>query len=393
MSLQLIESALLTPGTKGRWGTPLMAEGLPGVGKTSIIRAVGEKLGMHVECITASIRSPEDFLGLPIPRQDKKGNTVVDYAPPIWARRAADACNDPKVGGAIVFIDEVTTCAPAVQAALLRVIDEGMVGDYELPKGVRFLLAANPVSVAAGGHELAAPLANRFGHISFDDPDISGWVNWLLTDGGDEDHSAAPGTLAKKEAAMMAKWPAAFAKAKANVAGFLKSKPDLLFKMPNPDDPNTSSAWASPRTWEMATRAIAAANANGLNEVDCDDAIAAFVGNGIAGEFLQYQLDNDLPDPEKLLDGKIKWQHDPSRPDRTQAVLDSCTALVSPKAAPNRKERATELWGVVAKVAEDTSDICIDTAHRLNKARLAGSEFALKSLASLRPVMQAAGLM
>ena len=392
MSTKLIKACLMTPGVNHRWGLPLLLEGSPGVGKTSIVKQIGAELGLHVETITASIRSPEDFLGLPVPRQLKNGTTTVDYAPPIWARRAAEACKS-SVGGAVVFLDEVTTCAPAVQAALLRVVNEGMVGDFELPKGVRFLLAANPASIAAGGFELAPPLANRFGHVNFDNPDLEQWTSWLLSDGGDDDHTASAGTATALEKGVMAKWPSAFAKAKGNVAGFLKSKTDLLMKMPNADDPNASKAWASPRTWELACRSIAGIEVHGLTDADADDAIAAFVGNGVAAEFLQYQFNNDLPDPAKLLDGKETWEHDPGRPDRTNAVLSSCAALVCPKKASNRKERAGSLWKIVAAVAEDTADVAIPTAHEMNKAKLAGSEFALESMASLKPVMSSIGLL
>lgn len=393
MSIKLIKTCLMTPGVNGRWGLPLLLWGKPGVGKTSMVKQIGAELGMHVETITASIRSPEDFLGLPVMQTDANGRTTTDYAPPMWARRAAAACADPDLAGAIVFIDEATTCAPAVQNALLRVVNEGMVGDFELPKGVRFLLAANPVELAAGGFDLAPPLANRFGHVTWNDPDVEEWNNWLLSDGGDEDHQAPAGSLAKAEKAIMAKWATALAKSKGNVSGFIKAKPDLLMKMPNADDPNASKAWSSPRSWELTVRAIAGCEVHGLTDADADDAIAAFVGTGIAGEFLQYQMDNDLPDPEKLLDGKVKWQHDPSRPDRTNAVLNSCTALVAPKKATNRTERAKELWKIVADVAEDASDVAIPTAKAMTTAKLAGAEYALQSLASLRPVMKAAGLM
>lgn len=384
----LLKTCLFTPGLNGRMGLPVLIWGDPGVGKTSRIKQIARSCGLHPEVIIASIRTPEDFLGLPVPEKQADGSMAVRYVPPAWAR-AAEAAKD----GAVVVIDEATTCAPTVQAALLRVVNEGVVGDFQLGPHVRFVLAANPVEIAAGGFDLAPPLANRFGHLSYDNPNVDTWTTWLLSDGGDEDHTAAAGTAAKIEKMVAKLWPSAFAKAKGNVAGFLKSKADMLMKMPKDQDPNASKAWPSPRSWEMATRAIAACEVHGLGEVDSDQMIAAFVGNGIAAEFLNYQLQNDLPDPAEVLDGKTKWSHDPRRPDRTQAVMASCTALVTPAKAANRKERAKKLWEIVAEVAQDASDVVIPAAKALAKGGLSAGEHARESMSQLRPVMKACGLM
>lgn len=386
---KLIKHLLFTPGTNQRWGLPGLLWGKPGVGKTSVVKQIAAECGLHCETITASIRAPEDFLGLPVPVQGTKGAAMsVDYAPPVWARRAAEATE-----GAVVFIDEVTTCAPAVQAALLRVVNEGMVGDFELPPSVRFLLAANPVELAAGGYDLAPPLANRFAHLDFDDPDLDAWTTWLLADAGDESHTAKPGTAKAMEDEVMKKWPVAFAKAKGNVTSFLKSRANMLMKMPNADDPNCAKAWPSPRSWELCTRAIAGAEVHDLEPVLVDELIMGFVGTGVASEYLAFAEENDLPDPAALLDGKKKWKHDPQRPDRTQAVLSACTALVTPRGADNRVERGKALWTIVADVASDATDVAIPAAKGLAKAGLAGDQHSLKSMAHLKPVMKAAGVL
>lgn len=390
MSNNIIKACMFTPGLNGRWGLPLLLWGDPGVGKTTEIKQIAQQLGLKPVVIIASIRTPEDFLGLPVPEKDAHGNMVVRYVAPSWAREA-----DQATDGAIVVIDEATTCAPTVQAALLRVVNEGVVGDHQLKSHVRFILAANPVEVAAGGFDLAPPLANRFGHISFDNPSVEKWTQWLISDGGDADHTAGvpAGAATTLEKAVMKAWPSALAKAKGNVAGFLKSKADFLMKMPDASNPNASKAWPSPRSWEMAVRAIAACEVHGLGEVESDEMIAAFVGTGIASEFLQFQLANDLPDPADLLDGKTQWKHDPRRPDRTQAVMSSCSALIVPTKAAHRPERAKVLWAVIADVAADAADVVIPAAKALAKGGLSAGEHARESMAALRPVMKAAGLM
>ena len=81
-------------------------------------------------------------------------------APPDWAVRLVRA------GRGLLFLDELSTAPPAVQAALLRVVLERRVGALQLPAGaVRIVAAANPRVGAADGWELSPPLANRFVHL------------------------------------------------------------------------------------------------------------------------------------------------------------------------------------------------------------------------------------
>jgi len=105
-------------------GVPVLLWGSPGTGKTSAVVALGEGLGWPVETVTGSIREPSDFAGLPV---------VIDgsvrLSPPGWATRLCEA------GEGLLFLDELTTAPPAVQAAMLRVVLERVVGDTRLPPG------------------------------------------------------------------------------------------------------------------------------------------------------------------------------------------------------------------------------------------------------------------
>src|SRR5580692_12632362 len=136
---------------------PVLLWGAPGTGKTSTIRAMAGQLGWPCETVIASIREPSDFAGLPVVVGDG-----VRFAPPGWAQRLAAA------GHGLLFLDELSTAPPAVQAALLRVVLERVVGDLELPEDVAVVAAANPPAQAADGWDLSAPLANRLCHLAWE---------------------------------------------------------------------------------------------------------------------------------------------------------------------------------------------------------------------------------
>lgn len=137
---------------------PALWVGAPGVGKTSIIRALARKMGWPIETVIASICEPSDLGGLPV-----IDNGGVRRVPPAWALHLAEACKDGRPG--IMFFDELSTAAPANQAAVLRISQERVVGDCQLPPSVRFMAASNPVDQSAGGWDLSAPLANRLCHL------------------------------------------------------------------------------------------------------------------------------------------------------------------------------------------------------------------------------------
>src|SRR3954471_6329845 len=92
---------------------PMLLWGDPGTGKSSVVRALAADLGIPHEVVIASIREPSDFAGLPV-----VADGSVRFAPPSWARRLADE------GRGVLFLDELSTAPPAVQAALLRVVLE-----------------------------------------------------------------------------------------------------------------------------------------------------------------------------------------------------------------------------------------------------------------------------
>lgn len=382
MKERILKAAWFTPAQHHRWGLPLLIVGKPGIAKSAIIEATARASRLDCEVVIASLREPADFLGLPIPRDG-----AVEYAPPAWARRVADAKR------AVVFLDEIGSVPPSVQSALLRVILDRVVGDLVLPPSVRFTAAMNPVAEAAGGWDLAPPMANRFAHLAWDPPAVADWTGWLLTQ-ADNGDGLPPFDPAAEEARVMAEWPGGFARARGLVAGFIRSRPDLLFNMPAVGTPGISGAWPSPRSWEGATRAVAAARIHQLDEVEQDELIGGFVGQGPATELQAYARRADLPDPADLLDGKVVWQHDPDRLDRTYAVLAGCGALIGATAdVALQKERARVLWGLLGPIVEQAADLTVPCIAALTRARQAMLPEATPVLIRANPALRAANVM
>ena len=112
---------------------PIMMWGAPGIGKSDIVKQIGETQNREVIDIRLPLWEPTDIKG--IPYYNSKDNNMV------WAS-PAELPVDPK-STAIVFLDELNSAAPAVQAAAYQLILNRRVGQYVLPKGVSIVAAGN----------------------------------------------------------------------------------------------------------------------------------------------------------------------------------------------------------------------------------------------------------
>ena len=278
--------AMQTPSPKGTMGIPVLLWGKPGVGKSSFLEELAVE-EFPVITLIASIHDPTDFSGLPIQHEGK-----VRYAIPEWVE------NFGTEGNGLLFLDELTTAPPAVQAALLRVVLERKVGFHELPKNVRIVAAANPPDLMSGGWELTPPLRNRFVHLQWDLP-ANVYISALEKGFEKVDLPKIDPTA---HAALLPHW-------KLLVAAFLKRSPNLLYTSPE----NDPYAFASPRTWDFTASLLTSCDLLGIAPkkeqkatVACMELIKGAVGEGVAIPLLQFLNSLKLPDPEEVLDQKEK---------------------------------------------------------------------------------------
>jgi len=344
---------------------PVLLWGAPGTGKTSTIRAMAEAMDLPCETVIASIREPSDFAGLPVVVGDG-----VRFAPPTWARRLAEA------GRGLLFLDELSTAPPAVQAALLRVVLERVVGDLALPPEVAVVAAANPPEQAADGWDLSAPLANRLCHLSWDTEPLA------IADG------LAGGWAAPQVPALPDGWQAEEQLARGLVAAFLHLRPALACAPPA-DATSAGRGWPSPRTWEMAARLWAAGGVAGAGDAARSALVRGAVGDGAGVEFLAWLTEMDLPDPEAVLADPGSFVL-PERGDRAYAALAAVAAAV---AAQPTAERWTAGWQVLGLVAADVPDVAAVAARVLARCRPPDLTTMPAEIRLFAPVLSAAGLM
>ncbi|MDT0318735.1 AAA family ATPase [Streptomyces millisiae] len=308
---------------------PVLLWGEPGIGKTAALTQLAAALDLPLTTVIASVHEPSDFSGLPVVGDDPAAQGV-PMAPPDWAVRLARA------GRGLLFLDELSTAAPAVQAALLRLVLERRIGALRLPPGVRIVAAANPRSSAADGWELSPPLANRFVHLTWTH-DHEVVVRGL---GGTWPRA----TLPRLDPARL---PEAVAFARRAVCGLLAARPTLVHRLPT-GEARRGGPWPSPRSWEMTLHLVAFATAAGSSREVLSQLVRGTVGDGPGLELLASLDRMDLPDPETLLADPAAAVL-PERGDLRQAVLDGVVAAVRER--PDRA-RWDAAWRLLVRAVE-----------------------------------------
>lgn len=360
---RVLSVALLVPlddpsNPNCRWGLPTLLWGKSGIGKSGRVVQSGAAAGLVTRVVYPATHQPEDASGIPI-LDGKKGLKVECALPAIRELN--------EIGRGTLFIDELSCARPAVQAAFLSII-------YErtwLKPGIRVLAAANPPEEAAGGWNLAPPMANRLAHFEVGVPTADEWVSWLFGSG------AATETIDDGEKKIVEAWPTVLPKWKGLAAGFVKRTEGSLHALPKVGDKARSRAWPSPRMFEFALRASAACEALGHPGL-VHDFMEGCLGEGTAREWATWIREADLPAPEDAL--RKGWVPDKRRLDICLAVCSAAInhALQCPD-PKERKELALLSWKLLNRVdLAGFTDITVNPAKALIDAGFsyqAGADF------------------
>ena len=358
---QLIVTCLMTPrGDPNNvtcvWGLPVNIVGLSGCGKSERVVAACRMVELPYQVLFLASKQPEDIGGAPCHTPD---GIVMECILP-------QANKLMLAGTGVLFIDELSTARPAVQAAALGLVNDRRVGDHLLPPRVRILCAMNPAEYAAGGFTLEAPLANRMMHFQYEVPTAEQWIDWL-----NESPMASLPAIAKAEQLVLKHWNQHWAHIRGLMTGFMKAKGDLLHNQPKPDDPKSGGPWPSHRMWTWAGRAIAARRCLGMPPDLDNELVQGCVGEGVMVEWSTWVANNDLPTPEDIL--TKGWKPDKTRLDITMGALASVELwLRGMTDKPKQANMLPAAWQLIQRcIDEKIPDLAVKPAGQLIRAGLA----------------------
>ena len=244
---------------------PIFLWGPPGIGKSDIVAQICDSFtNSHLIDIRLSLWEPTDIKG--IPYFDSNSGTMVWGAPSELPNEEMAA----KYDNIVLFLDEMNSAAPAVQAAAYQLILNRRVGTYKLPDNVMIVAAGNREADKGVTFRMPAPLANRFVHLEMA-VNFQDWFDWAVDNRIHKD-----------------------------VVGFLQfSKSDLY----DFDPKSASRSFATPRSWSFVSELIE----DKLDEVTTTDLVAGAVGEGLAVKFMAHRkVAANMPDPSDILEGKVK---------------------------------------------------------------------------------------
>ena len=242
---------------------PLFIWGPPGIGKSDAIHQLGDELNAHVIDVRLSLWEPTDIKG--IPYFNSVDNTM-SWAPPVELPNEELASKHEHV---ILFLDEMNSAPPSVQAAAYQLILNRKVGTYKLPDNVFIVAAGNREADKGVTYRMPAPLANRFVHLELR-VDFEDWLNWAIDN-----------------------------KIHKDVVGYLSFAKQDLYDF----DPKTASrSFATPRSWAFVSELLD----DDLGEGTLADLVSGAVGEGTGVKFMAHRkVAGRMPNPSDILAGKV----------------------------------------------------------------------------------------
>ena len=245
---------------------PLFIWGPPGIGKSEVVADVTKELGGHMIDLRMAQMEPTDIRGIPYFNKDLN---KMDWAAPVDLPDEELASKYPIV---VLFLDEMNSASPAVQAAGYQLILNRRVGKYVLPDNVVIVAAGNRDSDKGVTYRMPLPLANRFLHLEMR-ADFTSWQTWAVNKGIHKD-----------------------------VVGYLSfAKQDLN----DFDSKSSSRAFPTPRSWCFVSDLL-----TDDDDTDPDtilNLISGAVGDGLAIKFAAHRrFSGKMPNPIDILSGKVK---------------------------------------------------------------------------------------
>ncbi len=266
---------------------PIMLWGSPGTGKSDLVRQLAEYIEtetgkkVNITDVRLILFNPVDLRGIPTANEDK--TAAVWLRPKIFEMDESDDVIN------ILFLDELTSCAPSVQAAAYQITLDRVIGEHRLPDNCIVVAAGNRSTDKSVTYKMSKALANRLCHIEIT-ASFSSWLKWAKRNG-----------------------------IHYKVIDFLNARRDYFMAFdPEKDD----HAFPTPRTWEMVSNILKTYDGN---ENEAYSLIAGCIGTTAAAEFRMHcSVHCKLPSVEDIFAGK-----NPKAPEETDALFALLSSMIA----------------------------------------------------------------
>ncbi len=301
-----------------------MLVGSPGCGKSQIVHKIAEEYSLKIIDLRLSQCDPTDLSGFPTTKGNKAGYLPMETFP-IEGDKIPEGFN-----GWLLFLDEMNSAPPAVQAAAYKLILDKMVGIYKLHKNVAMVCAGNLETDNAIVQPMSTALQSRMCHLELV-LDHKEWIDWSNDNALDH-----------------------------RLSSYIAFKPGNLFTF-TPD--HTDKTYACPRTWEFANRILKVTDDDSKDRLPM---LAGTLSEGVAREFIGFcKIQDTLPTMHELMANPktTPVSQEPS-------VLYALTGAIAHHA---NKDNCTELLQYVERMPIEFQVVCLRSIVRRNKPMLAHS--------------------
>lgn len=250
---------------------PIFIWGAPGIGKSELVQGLvdeGELGNALMIDMRLALLEPTDLRGYPFRNPE---TNQMEWSPPSDLPSQDLAASYDNV---VLFLDELNSAPPSVQAAAYQLVLNRRIGQYILPDNVKIVAAGNRETDRGVTYRMPAPLANRFRHVNME-VNFEDWSQWAMK------NTVHP-----------------------DVIGYLSFSKGDLFDF---DPKSSSQSFATPRSWTFVSEMLAADGFDSADGFEQKAEIAGAIGEGMAIKFVEHRrIASKLPNPDQIIGGEVK---------------------------------------------------------------------------------------
>ena len=274
---------------------PVFIWGPPGIGKSSLVEAFADAVGMPCVSMLGSQLAPEDIIGVP-----RVENGISYFCPPAQIARDEPFC---------LFLDELNACSQEVQKAFYSLINDRRIGEYELPAGSVVIGAGNRAQDAAIVKPLSSALINRMIHVELR-ANAADWLDWA-------------GQVGVHRL----------------VQDYIRLRSDHLWAKPQKHE----EPFSTPRAWHVLSDAFASYGDQALTADIVNVLASGLLTPAHARQFLAfYKQQLSAFDLKAIIKGEMSWPEQPEERDVLYFLVQSFRAQLIKELPKDQKKVAGE---------------------------------------------------